>query len=176
MSALLTPFWWDRSDRPADLEAVIFSVDALLADPFADERPLADAVWDLHCAGIRVAAVCTGRWTAVHRPLRGLLGDGAVEVLVTSDEVSRPKPDPAVYRHALWQLGIRAVDALAVEDSSLGLRAAVGAGLTSVVVTDRSALDDFSGAAAVLTSAQMPGQLSAPGCRGLLLGSQRLSA
>ncbi len=176
MSALRAPFWSDRTDRPAHLEAVIFSLDALLADPSTDERPLADAVWDLHTAGIRVAAVTARHWPAVHRPLRDLLGDGAVEVLVTRDEVSRPKPDSEVYRHALWQLGIRAVDALAVEDSALGLRAAVGAGLTTVVVTDRLALDDFSGATAVLTGCQAAEQLSVQGCRRMLLGSQRLSA
>jgi beta-phosphoglucomutase-like phosphatase (HAD superfamily) len=175
MSTLLTPFWWDRSDRPAHLEAVIFSVDALLAGQ-ADERLLAHAVWDLHSAGIRIAAVTRGRWPAVYQPLRGLLGDGAVEVLVTADEVNRPKPEPDVYRHALWQLGVRPVDALAVEDSALGLRAAVGAGLTTVVVTDRATLADFSGAAAVLTSAAASDQLSVAGCRSLLLGAQRLSA
>ena len=174
MSALQTPFWWDRSDRPAHLEAVIFSLDALLADPRADERLLAEAVWDLHCAGIRVAVVTVGHWPAVHRPLRELLGDGAVEVLVTGDEVGRPKPDPEIYRHALWQLGVRAVDAMAVEDSALGLRAAVAAGLTTVVVTaDSSAAGDFTGAAAVISGRAATEQLSVHGCRRMLLGSQR---
>jgi len=177
MNASRTPFWSGRSDRPAHLEAVIFSVDALLADPRADERLLADAVWDLHCAGIRVAVVTAGHWPAVHRPLRELLGDGAVEALVTGDEVSRPKPDPEVYQHALWQLGVRAIDAMAVEDSALGLRAAAAAGLTTVVVTtESSAADDFTGAAAVLSGQEASAQLSVHGCRRMLLGSQRLTA
>ncbi len=177
MSAVQTSFWWDRSDRPAHLEAVIFSLDALLADPRADERLLAEAIWDLHCAGIRVAVVTEGHWPAVHRPLRELLGDGAVEVLVTGDEVNRPKPDPEVYQHALWQLGVRAADAMAVEDSAPGLRAAVAAGLTTVVVTtERSAADDFTGAAAVLSGREASDQLSVQGCRRMLLGSQRLTA
>lgn len=183
MNALRTPFWsgtsswWEQSDRPAHLEAVIFSVDALLADPRADERLLADAVWDLHCAGIRVGVVTGGHWPAVHRPLRELLGDGAVEVLVTGDEVSRPKPDPEVYRHALWQLGVRAADTMAVEDSATGLRAALSAGLTTVVVTpDHRAGADFAGAAAVLSGQEASEQLSAHGCRRMLLGSQRLTA
>lgn len=178
MSALQTSFWWDRSDRPAHLEAVIFSLDALLDDPRADERLLAESVWDLHCAGIRVAVVTGGHWPAVHRPVRELLGDGAVEVLVTGDEVGRPKPDPEVYRHALWQLGVRAADAMAVEDSALGLQAAAAAGLTTVVVTtERTAGEDFTGAAAVLSGQEVAEQLSVHGCRRLLLGSQsRLSA
>jgi len=177
MSVLQTSFWWDRSDRVARLEAVIFSVDALLADPRADERLLAEAVWDLHCAGIRVAVVTGGHWPAVHRPLRELLGDGAVEVLVTGDEVSRPKPDPEVYQRALWQLGVRAADAMAVEDSADGLRAAMAANLTTVVVTaDRRAAQEFPGAAAVLSGDEASDALSVHGCRRLLLGSQRLSA
>ena len=182
MSAPQTPFWWEtpfrwqKSDRPAHLEAVIFSLDALLNDPRADERLLAEAVWDLHCAGIRVAVVTAGHWPSVHRPLRELLGDGAVEVLVTGDEVSRPKPDPEIYRHALWQLGVRAVDAMAVEDSATGLRAAVAAGLTTVVVTAEKSQADFTGAAAVLSGLEASEMLSVHGCRRLLLGSQRLSA
>jgi beta-phosphoglucomutase-like phosphatase (HAD superfamily) len=174
MSELRTPFWWDRSDRPAQLEAVIFSVDAVLAHPRADERLFADAVWNLHCAGIRVVAITAAHWPDVRRPLRELLGDGAVEVLVTGDDVSRPKPHPEVYRLALWQLGIRAADAVAVEDSVAGLRAALAAGLTTVVVTDRVA--DYSGATAVLTSAQAVEHLSVQGCRRMLDDSHRLSA
>ena len=177
MSASRSTFWWGRPDRPAHLEAVIFSLDALLADPRADERLLADAVWDLHCAGIRVAVITGRHWPAVHRPVRELLGDGAVEVLVTGDEVTRPKPDPEIYRHALWQLGVRAADALAVEDSQDGLRAAVAAGLTTVVVTpERTAGIDFAGAAAVLSGDEAVEQLSVRGCRRMVLGSQRLTA
>jgi hypothetical protein len=41
MSVCQDSFWWNRSDRPAHLEAVIFSLDALLADSRADERLLA---------------------------------------------------------------------------------------------------------------------------------------
>ncbi len=177
MNALQPSFWWNRSDRPAHLEAVIFSLDALLADSRADEKLLSDAVWDLHCAGIRVAVVTAGHWPAVNRAVRDLLGDGAVEVLVTGDEVSRPKPDPEVYRHALWQLGIRAVDAIAVEDSADGLGAAVAAGVTTVVITtEDSAGHDYAGAAAVLSGEEAAEQLSVHGCRRMLLGSQRLSA
>ena len=177
MNALQTSHWWNHTERPARLEAVIVSIDGLLADPRADARLLADAVWDLHCAGIRVAVVTGGHWPAVHRKVRELLGDGAVEVLVTGDEVSRLKPDPEAYQRALWQLGVRAADVIAVEDSAQGLRAAVAAGLTTVVVTaERSAGDDLAGAAAVLSGHEAAERLSVHGCRGLLLGSQRLSA
>lgn len=42
------------------------------------------------------------------------------------------KPDPAVYRHAGEQLGVRGEEALAVEDAASGVRSAVGAGFPVV--------------------------------------------
>jgi HAD superfamily hydrolase (TIGR01509 family) len=46
--------------------------------------------------------------------------------------VPAAKPDPAVYRFALRRLGVRAPDALAVEDSVAGARAALDAGITTL--------------------------------------------
>jgi len=173
MNAPQTSFWWNRADEPTSLQAVIFSIDALLADPRADEHVITEAVWDLHCAGIRVAVVTTGRWAEVRRAVRDIFGDGAVEVLVTGDEVSRPKPDPEVYLNALWQMGIRAADALAVEDCAAGLHAALAAGLaTMVVTTDRTNHQDFTGAAAVLDGHGASEQMSSQNCRQVWAGWQ----
>ncbi|MFN7830875.1 MAG: HAD family hydrolase, partial [Bacteroidota bacterium] len=43
-----------------------------------------------------------------------------------------PKPHPDVYIHALEQLGLKPHEALAVEDSPTGVKAAKGAGLFTV--------------------------------------------
>ena len=50
------------------------------------------------------------------------------------DSLPRPtsKPDPAVYLHAMEQLGVTPAQCLAVEDSLPGARSAVGAGITTV--------------------------------------------
>jgi beta-phosphoglucomutase-like phosphatase (HAD superfamily) len=50
------------------------------------------------------------------------------------DSLARPtsKPDPAIYRHAIEQLGVTAADALAVEDSVPGARSAVAATIATV--------------------------------------------
>jgi beta-phosphoglucomutase-like phosphatase (HAD superfamily) len=50
------------------------------------------------------------------------------------DSLPRPtsKPDPAVYRYALQQLGVTAGEALAIEDSLPGARSAVAAGIATV--------------------------------------------
>ena len=173
MAPICTSFWWDRAGRAPigvpGLECVIFSLDGVLADPRADHELFAELVWDLHCADIRVAVATAQRGLAVHRSVRELLGDGAVEVVITGDEVTIPKPDPEVYHHALWELGVRPGNALAVEDSADGLRAALGAGLATVVVTTEGTRDDdFTGAAAVLPGYNGPEPLSVHRCRGLL--------
>jgi beta-phosphoglucomutase-like phosphatase (HAD superfamily) len=50
------------------------------------------------------------------------------------DSLPKPtsKPDPAVYLHALDQLGVRAGQALAVEDAVPGVQSAVAAGIETV--------------------------------------------
>lgn len=177
----MTSFWWDRKPEVPALRAVVFSLDGVLGDARLDEELFRESVWALHCAGIRVAIVTAAHRAWIQRPVRELLGDGAVEVMVTGDEVGRGKPDPEVYHQALRELGVPAANAMAVEDSADGLRAALGAGLATIVVTTELTRDgDFTGAAAVVPGYDGPEPLCAHRCRRLrehwLLGSRRLSA
>ncbi|MFY0680150.1 MAG: HAD family phosphatase [Thalassovita sp.] len=64
----------------------------------------------------------------------------AFDVLVIGDECAKGKPDPEPYLEAMRQLGVRAEDCVAFEDSPSGLRAARDSGAYSVGV--RSTLDD----------------------------------
>ncbi|MGB3480887.1 MAG: HAD-IA family hydrolase [Mycobacterium sp.] len=114
-------------------------------------RPgLPELVDDLRTAGIRIAVATTGRRAWVDPLLAALLGTDAVEVTVTGDDVTRLKPDAEVYQRALRELGVAAPNALAVEDSAVGLQAALAAGVATVVVrTEYTAGQDFTGAAAV---------------------------
>ncbi len=169
MATTSTSFWWDRAGRAPigvpGLEVVIFSLDGVLTDARADHGLFARLVWDLHCAGIRVAVTTARRGIAVHQSVRELLGDGAVEVVITADDVPSHRE---IYHHALWELGVRAEHALAVEDSADGLRAALAAGLATVVVTtERTRDDDFTGAVAVFAGYDGPESLSVHGCRRL---------
>lgn len=73
------------------------------------------------------------------------------DTLVTGEDVSAKKPNPEAYRLALARLGLPAADCLAVEDTAIGLTAARGAGLATVVTLSfYGAGEDFDGAVAVL--------------------------
>ena len=114
-------------------------------------RPgLPELIADLRAHGVRVAVATTGSRAWVDPLVRCVLGDGVAEVVVTGDDVTHLKPDPEVYLRAMAELGVGARDVLAVEDSAVGLRSAIGAGLATAVVTNGyTAGQDFTGAAAV---------------------------
>jgi HAD superfamily hydrolase (TIGR01509 family) len=70
----------------------------------------------------------------------------AFDAIVTADDVPRPKPAPDIYLRACDLLGVAPADAVALEDSASGVRAAKAAGLTCIAVpifteTDVSAAD-----------------------------------
>jgi HAD superfamily hydrolase (TIGR01509 family) len=122
----------------------------VLAGELMPRPGLHDVVRSLADEGIRIAVATTGRRAWVEPLVRQLLGSETVETIVTGDDVSRLKPDPEVYQIALDRLAIRAENALAIEDSEIGLRAATAARLATVVVsTDYTADQDFTGAAMV---------------------------
>lgn len=56
------------------------------------------------------------------------------DVIVCRDDVTHVKPDPELYVTVLRRLGLDTDEAIAIEDSSNGLRAAKGAGLYCVAV------------------------------------------
>ena len=56
------------------------------------------------------------------------------EFIVTSQEVQKGKPDPAIYQVALEKLGVSSEEAIAIEDSQNGLLSARGAGLLTILL------------------------------------------
>lgn len=75
------------------------------------------------------------------------------ELVVTADEVTATKPDPALYLRALERLGLAPEDCVAFEDSERGLRSAKGAGLRCFVVPSPLSVEaDWSLADGVLES------------------------
>ena len=65
----------------------------------------------------------------------------AFEVIVTSDDVERPKPAPDLYLLACERLGVPPAEAIALEDSASGIQAAKAAGLTCIAVPQYAETD-----------------------------------
>lgn len=103
--------------------------------------------------GISLGVASSSRrsWVQGHLERLGIIE--FFDAVATGDEVERTKPDPAVYLLALRRLGVDAADALALEDSPNGVRAAQAAGMRCVAVpNDVSRYLDLSAADARLDS------------------------
>ena len=164
-----------------ELEAVIFDFDAPQEASERDTHMFRDLIWSLHCADIRVAVTAADPRAHIEPLVRELIGDGVVEVLITGDDVMRPKPDPEAYYRALAELGVGAANVLAFEHSMAGFHTARSAGLATVVVAGEEIRGhDFTGAAEVLDRQDWPEPLSASRCRRLherwCIDQSRLSA
>lgn len=107
-------------------------------------------------AGLRLAVATTTTPENVSALLVPALGPEAMawfEVIGAGDVVPAKKPAPDIYLWVLERLGLPAAACLAFEDSENGLKAALGAGLATIVTPcDYTHGQDFGGAAAVLDS------------------------
>lgn len=114
------------------------------------ERLLREA----RAAGLTLAIATTTTPENVTALLRHSLAPDAAAwfaVIAAGDIVPAKKPAPDIYLWALGELGVEAGQCIAFEDSENGIRAALGAGLRTVVtVNDYTRTHDFSGALAVL--------------------------
>jgi len=121
-------------------EAVIFDVDGTLADTEEAHRQAFNATFrefGLHW-----------HWDAERYV--ALTAD-AFEVIGAGEQAAAKKLAPDVYLWVLQELKLPGQDCLAVEDSSNGVRAALGAGIPVLAAVNRwTRGDDFTGASAVL--------------------------
>ncbi len=100
-------------------------------------------------------AIATSSSTAnVETLLINNLGKNALsdfEAIVTCDVVQDKKPSPAVYQFTLAEMGLEPEHCIAIEDTTNGNRAALAAGLKTVITTHDFTVDnDFEGASLVI--------------------------
>ncbi len=111
-------------------------------------------------AGWTLAVASTSAEESVRAVLEHVVGaeTAARFAVFAGDVVPAKKPDPAIYRLALDELGVAPDDAIVVEDSRNGLLAAVGAGLRCVVtLSSYTTGEDMREAVLVVTSLGDPG-------------------
>ena len=109
---------------------------------------------DARRAGLQLAIATTTSPVNIAALLRSAIGpDWRSHFLAIGDASNAPvkKPNPQVYMKVLADLGLRAADCVAFEDSSNGLRAARAAGLHTVITPNSfTAHHDFTGSLRVV--------------------------
>ena len=99
--------------------------------------------------GMRIAIVSSTRTAHLHTALRRMGLESYPEAVIGGDSVLRHKPDPEPYLAGMDALGCTPEEAVAIEDSPVGLLAARRAGLNTIgfkgsVVEQDTSLADIS--------------------------------
>lgn len=128
------------------------------------EERTVDGIVEVPGAAALVAGLPEDRWAVVTSAGRRLAerrldaaGVPRPTVLVTADDVARPKPDPEGYLLAARLLGVPVEACVAFEDSEAGVRAAVASGARTVVVGTLSSYDGTLHRVVDLTGPDVPG-------------------
>jgi len=107
-----------------------------------------------HQQGLRLAIATTTSPVNIAVLLRNAIGPDWKDLFIVIEDAStapKKKPHPQVYVQTLARLGLPSVACLALEDSSNGLRAAVAAGLKTIITPNNfTSHHDFTGALQVL--------------------------
>ncbi len=121
--------------RPGEGVALMDELLALVMDEaLLGVRPRPGAIElieRLRGAGVTLALASNSEPEFVARVLAGagLLGDGPFETIVTAADVQHPKPAPDIYLEACRRLDVAPAEAIALEDSPIGVAAAAAAGM-----------------------------------------------
>ncbi|MBN9632981.1 MAG: HAD family phosphatase [Actinobacteria bacterium] len=123
-------------ELPAD--EIVYGLTERVREKLAGEgvpwRPGArELLQSLRERGVRTALV-TMSVRSMAEQIVGAIPFDAFDVIVSGDEVSEPKPHPEPYLRAAEILGIEPGEAVAIEDSLVGLASAVASGATTIGV------------------------------------------
>ena len=111
-------------------------------------RGLVALLGEFRANGVRMAVGTSAITANLDFVLDGLGIRGYFDALVTSDMVTRTKPDPEIYLRALAGLGLQGGDCLVFEDAVAGIQAAQAAGIGSVALAtslDKTTLEHTPG-------------------------------
>ncbi len=149
-------------DKPADYDDFVKRLHALKTEHYTrllstGEIPLrpgiAQLIADARQRGIRLAIATTttpANVTALIEQGLGADGMSIFESVGCGDIVPAKKPAPDIYFWVLNEMGLKADECIALEDSENGLRSSLAAGIRTYVTTNfYTQHQNFDGAAAV---------------------------
>lgn len=110
--------------------------------PHAKPLPGLDAlIKECHAAGIPMAVASSAMRKNIEFVVDALGYHAHFRTMVSGDEVTHPKPDPEIYLKAAEHLGIDPADAVAFEDSYVGIEAVRNAGMKCVAIASTFPLE-----------------------------------
>lgn len=112
--------------------------EALYRDLIRKDPPLvegaASLIRSLSNRGARVAIGSSGPIENIRLVISALQVEGRITTIVSSNDVTRGKPDPQVFSMAAERLGVTTNRCVVIEDAPVGIQAARAAGMRSVGV------------------------------------------
>jgi HAD superfamily hydrolase (TIGR01509 family) len=113
-----------------------------------------DLLKQIHTLGIKVALCTSSSKKSTNSLLISLGIKDLFQEIVTTEDYSSRKPNPEPYIVTATKLGLKPSDCLVVEDSEVGLKAALNAGMKCVIIYNAYTMGhDFRGAVQVVDSA-----------------------
>lgn len=145
---------------------------------------IARLIRQAHTEGLKLGLATTSTVSAIESLLDVTLGPrsiGLFDAIAAGDMAKNKKPAPDVYNIAVEMLGVEALECMAFEDSTHGLRSALDAGLKTIVTPGAYIKGDrFDGALVIVSSLGDPGKpsrvISGPPLRGEYVDVAQLRA
>jgi sugar-phosphatase len=133
---------WSGMPKAALAERIVDRVAALIRAEGAPMRGSDDAIAAAAGMGCRLALASSSPKRLIRTVVTRFGWGDAFDALCSAEDEAHGKPAPDVYRTTLEMLGVAPHEALAIEDSINGIRAARAAGLRCVAVPAPEARDD----------------------------------
>ena len=141
------PDYLDRYDRV---------VRQVLREELTPQPGVTDLLAECVKRGLPKAVASSSLRSWVNLKLEAIKLQSAFDVVLGGDDVTRGKPDPDIYRLAAQCLGLPPQSCVAIEDSPVGIAAAVASGAYTIAVRTHSTRNmDISRAHAVLDSLEL---------------------
>lgn len=115
------------NDRRNDIKTRLCDAEAL-------REGVRECIDEAHELGLRLAVASSSRRAWVERHLLRLDILHHFEVVSTREDVDRAKPAPDLYTLTAHRLKLQPSELLAIEDSPNGLKAAIAAGLSCIII------------------------------------------
>jgi HAD superfamily hydrolase (TIGR01549 family) len=106
----------------------------------------------LHRSGYKLGIASMALRQDIEMVLQAIKVKELFSFIASSEDISRGKPSPDIYLHAIKGLGFQAEECIAIEDSPIGIEAAKAAGLKCIGVTYTHSRDELKNADVVIDS------------------------